>query len=418
MKKILLLTGLLIFIFLKTVQAEEKGYVKIISPQDKTILSKNMVNIEGNVIQEGQIDINGDIVPIKNKKFSKLIPLELGKNLIEVTYKGYKNITEKKSIRILRLESMLDITGTFWAKKAVQIIATLGILSKGSDGYFKPDQIINKTAITAALVKAKGIKVETVLTEDVYSDVKKDFWGAPYIKAARDMGLIGEDSNGKFNPQRIISKAEGISIILDFAGYKALDKVDVAPYPDVPKSHKYAGAVAKAKEVKLLGETKNFMPDKPITKAYLSSVIYKLADIKEKINDLYNWETYTAGNVKINKGINRAPQIKGVLARPDKLKADGASTAKIIAEVVDPDGKGDVSFVEMDLKNLGWPHDAKINLYDDGINNGDEVKNDGLYTGEVVVLSGVSVGYKTILVRVVDLKGLQAVKEVKIQVVK
>ena len=417
MKKIILMVFFILFL-IEPVYSEEKGYIKIISPQDKTVLSKNTVSIEGTISSEGQIDINGENIVVKNKKFSKIIPLDPGKNLIEITYKGYKNITEKKSIRILKMESMLDIKDTFWAKKAVQAIATLGILSKGSDGYFKPDQQINKTAITAALIKAKGIQVETALSEDVYSDVKKDYWGAPYIKAARDMGLIGADSNGKFNPQRVISKAEGISILLDFAGYKALDKVDAAPYPDVPKNHKFAGAISKAKEVKLLDETKSFMPDKPLTKAYFASVIYKLAYIKEKISDLYNWDTYTRGNVKINKGINRAPQIKGVLARPDKLKADGVATAKIIVEVTDPDGKGDISYVEMDLKYLGWPHDAKINLYDDGINNGDEVKNDGLYTGEIMVFPGVSQGSKSILVKVVDLKGLQNVKEAKVQVIK
>ena len=418
MKKKIVLQGLIILMLTTISSLAEAAILKIIVPHDKKVVYEKMIKVKGSIAKGGKVFINEEAAPLKNKKFEKLIPLRIGKNLIEIEYKGFKNIKERKIIRILRLDSMLDIKEKFWAKKAVEMLSTLGIISKSSDGNYKPKQAITKAVITTALIKAKDIQVELKVLKDVYPDVKKDYWGAPFIKAAKDIGLIKADASGKFNPSKKITRAQGIATIIEFVGYKAKSQVIKAPYKDVPKGHKYAGSIAKAKEVQLLGSGKNFYPDKNLDKAYLASLLYKLSNVKEKADDMYNWETYSKQSATVNKGINRPPTIKGVLVRPDKLKADGESVAKVIVEVRDPDGKGDISIVQMNLKNLGWPADGKVNLYDDGINNGDETKGDGLYTGEILVFKGVSAGNKKIEIKAVDLRGLQALKQVKIKVTK
>jgi len=54
---------------------------------------------------------------------------------------------------------------------------------------------------------------------NAYADVNTNHWGHKYIKAADDKGYIKVDNDGRYNPERIVSKFESVKVFAKLAGY-------------------------------------------------------------------------------------------------------------------------------------------------------------------------------------------------------
>lgn len=75
------------------------------------------------------------------------------------------------------------------------------------DHSFRPAQSVNRAEFLKMLLLAVDIKPETVQSEDVFTDVAKDAWYAPYVKFAKDKNLM-EPVNGAFQPKQPMTRAE------------------------------------------------------------------------------------------------------------------------------------------------------------------------------------------------------------------
>ncbi len=75
------------------------------------------------------------------------------------------------------------------------------------DNSFRPVQTVNRAEFLKMLLLAADIKPETTLNEDVFTDVAKDAWYAPYVKFAKDKNLMNA-VNGVFQPKEAMMRAE------------------------------------------------------------------------------------------------------------------------------------------------------------------------------------------------------------------
>ncbi len=96
-----------------------------------------------------------------------------------------------------------------WGKEQIADLYTKGVIT-GDDKGLRLKESISRAEFTALVVRALGIEVAEY--KGTFDDVTENFWGAGYIEAAYDMGLIN-GADGKFRPNDTITREEICKII-------------------------------------------------------------------------------------------------------------------------------------------------------------------------------------------------------------
>lgn len=103
-------------------------------------------------------------------------------------------------------------------------LAEKGIVTKQSDPKnYRLDDYITRAELVGISLKLKGIPLpENYQCKKYFSDVTANDWICRAVEMAADEGLISRN-NTKFNPQRNITRAESLAIMLKASGL--LDKI-------------------------------------------------------------------------------------------------------------------------------------------------------------------------------------------------
>ncbi|NQU18020.1 MAG: S-layer homology domain-containing protein [Candidatus Saganbacteria bacterium] len=185
------------------------------------------------------------------------------------------------------LRHFSDVSDIFWAKDAIEYIATLGIMEGFPDNTFKPDQPLTRAQIAVLLIKAKGFKVVSD-EASVFYDLPTSHWATPYVNAAVKRNYISGYPDGSFDPGKALSASEGVTILARFAGLVIPKAVSRNPYVDVDKDAWAAPAIYAAQKAGLLefiGD-QEFHPEDPLTRAEAAEIISKTKFGREKIQEL------------------------------------------------------------------------------------------------------------------------------------
>jgi hypothetical protein len=148
----------------------------------------------------------------------------------------------------------------------------------------------NETTKKFEFVAAKKVQIEGVwyvminsysnstyvVAENVvsFTDVQKH-WGQPYVQLAAARGLVVGVGGGLYDPDKAVTRAEFAAMLVRALGRGTSTDTTAAPYDDVKSGAWYFGEVSKAKEFGLLGfvKGKSFMPDQPLTREEMASVL-------------------------------------------------------------------------------------------------------------------------------------------------
>lgn len=106
-----------------------------------------------------------------------------------------------------------------------------------------------------------------------YTDASKH-WGQPFIELAAAKGLVDGVGDGKYDPDRKVTRAEFAALLVRSLG-RGTSTDAASPYEDVKTGSRYYGDVAKAKELGLLKFVtgNNFKPDQPLTREEMASML-------------------------------------------------------------------------------------------------------------------------------------------------
>ncbi|MFH2033793.1 MAG: S-layer homology domain-containing protein [Candidatus Margulisiibacteriota bacterium] len=269
-------------------------YVKVTSPEDKSILKQALVTVEGTTLEEVRyLAIDDAFEPLqKDGSFTKQRELKIGKNKIKVEgFDVRKNSLETDSIRVCRLADFPDVAPDHWAADQIGYVATLGIINGYPGGDFKPEGSITRAELATLLVRTK--KLEDKIEKSSFSDLKLDHWAAPYILRAAKHGIVKGYPDGSFKPRGNITRAEGLAMIARFAGIKEADYQE--NYPDINDSHWASQIIAGADRAGILAylQNKMFEPGKSLSRAEAVEMLYRTGLVQDMINnDLLNWDTY------------------------------------------------------------------------------------------------------------------------------
>jgi len=77
-----------------------------------------------------------------------------------------------------------DVGSDYWAYSAIADLSTRGVLGGYPDGKFRPDRVVTRAELAKIMVLAAGLDVQKV-AQTSFADVKPGDWHAPYVEAAK-----------------------------------------------------------------------------------------------------------------------------------------------------------------------------------------------------------------------------------------
>lgn len=131
-----------------------------------------------------------------------------------------------------------DVDSSKWYAKAVNYLASMGILTGYADGTFKPD-----APITRAEFATIATRFDTLISldgENNFKDVPDTHWAVKYINAGVAKGWINGYGDGTFKPDESITRAQVVKIVNAMLERKIDDAalaIVVNPYTDISKNH-------------------------------------------------------------------------------------------------------------------------------------------------------------------------------------
>lgn len=127
--------------------------------------------------------------------------------------------------------------------EAVETLRLLGIVDGTGNGEFEPSRALTRAAFCKMAVELMddGDKVPAQMNRTIYPDVPSTYWARGYINVATQSstkeddssaatsGIMRGDASGYFHPDRNISFAEAVTILMRVLGYKDDDVGAVWP---------------------------------------------------------------------------------------------------------------------------------------------------------------------------------------------
>lgn len=102
-----------------------------------------------------------------------------------------------------------DITQSS-AASAIQALASREIIDGKSDGRFDPEGSITRAEFAAIVVRALGLEAEAT---DAFSDVPAGEWYAGYVGTASGYGIVTGGGDGTFRPQGTLTRQEAAVMV-------------------------------------------------------------------------------------------------------------------------------------------------------------------------------------------------------------
>ena len=124
-----------------------------------------------------------------------------------------------------------DVEGTEFEGPVAKLVA-LGIISGFPDGTYRPGEPVTRAQFAKIIVTALGVDETAGFAADdtKFEDVAADHWAAGFVNVAVDLGIIAGYPDGTFLPEREVSYAEAIKMIVAALGYTPKAN-DLGGYP-------------------------------------------------------------------------------------------------------------------------------------------------------------------------------------------
>ncbi len=137
---------------------------------------------------------------------------------------------------------VFEDTATHWASKYILVLTKEGVLKGIGNGKFEPDRSITRAEMAKVIMLAFGYEVEKT-TDSKFSDVQRVHWGYDYVNTAAEKGIVKGYADGTFKPDAPVTRVEALKMVLKAA---RKDTSDVGTlfrliYPDVDAKAWYIG---------------------------------------------------------------------------------------------------------------------------------------------------------------------------------
>ena len=95
-------------------------------------------------------------------------------------------------------------------KKAIESLASYGIITGRGDGTFDPDATMSRSEFAAIVVRALGLEPKYV---NAFADVEDGKWYSGYIGTAYSYGIVNGKGENSFDPMGTITRQEASAMV-------------------------------------------------------------------------------------------------------------------------------------------------------------------------------------------------------------
>lgn len=182
-----------------------------------------------------------------------------------------------------------------WSKNYAEELYRKGIVKGRDKGVFAPDDILTRAEFTKIALNAIGEEVDPLenVESAPFKDVALYAWYVPYVKRAKEIGLINGYPDGEFKPDNPINKAEAIAVLMrafEFDTHSAGIRGD--NFGDVLTNQWYFPDVNFAIQNKLVDGirlpngtimTESFGPARNITRGEMAKLAIKAIELNDEL---------------------------------------------------------------------------------------------------------------------------------------
>ncbi|MGO0059031.1 S-layer homology domain-containing protein [Brevibacillus fluminis] len=127
-----------------------------------------------------------------------------------------------------------DVDGQHWAAKAIASVAADGLMTGDADGKFHPNAPVTRAEMAVIIAKWKQLKPAAGAPS--FTDTN-GHWAQGSIEAANEQGYMKGYADGSFRPNRLLTRAEVVTLLNRLTGRGPLMGSPAAPWLDVPVNH-------------------------------------------------------------------------------------------------------------------------------------------------------------------------------------
>ena len=135
-----------------------------------------------------------------------------------------------------------DVSPGDWYSSYVHFAQKYGIVRGYNDGTLRPTQAVSR----AELVKMVTSFFVVTGGSHSFPDVSNGYWAAREISFAAARGWITGGSDGSFQPERSVTRAEAVKILNKAMGREAGEREAALPFTDVSRTHWAYGEILEA----------------------------------------------------------------------------------------------------------------------------------------------------------------------------
>lgn len=171
-----------------------------------------------------------------------------------------------------------------WAYDALTFCLDHGFLSREADGRVRPNKPITRGEFVTSLAKFCGVDESyRYYAETGYRDIASGSVLAPYVKWARDAGLM-DGSNGAFHPDDYLTREQMATVVARYltALGRAPGGAAQTAYKDQSRISAWAldGVALCTREGILQGSNGAFFPKGKLTRAQTAAIVYRLSEME------------------------------------------------------------------------------------------------------------------------------------------
>jgi len=168
--------------------------------------------------------------------------------------------------------SFKDVSSTDANAAYINFVAGKDLIKGFPDGGYHPQEGLTRAQAATLLAKTAGIT--TSKTTNQFKDVPAGHWAAGYIAAASEAGYIKGYPDGKFLPEKKLTRAEGISLFMRLSKQNADAALPVLQ--DMNSKHWTSASVATALAAGMIlpsQDGNSFYPDQDFMRGDLARAL-------------------------------------------------------------------------------------------------------------------------------------------------
>lgn len=114
-----------------------------------------------------------------------------------------------------------DTTGFEWAEESIKALAEKGIVTGTGDGKFEPERNVTREEILVMLLRAFEVEIGEEKAD--FTDAKADGWYTSYLAAAKSLGFISGRPDGSFGVGDAVSRQDAAVMAYNIAKAKGIE---------------------------------------------------------------------------------------------------------------------------------------------------------------------------------------------------